>query len=177
MSSAYINSCPWSSLTTRVTAAMASSKHSYERSTGSEDNGEPVRVTLVAAPDNAVESRYMPSATYRRPRTPRLGSDASGHRSAIETHSDAELSAISTRRGLSPAPKRWRSRGGRAQIILAVALVAYAAYNSMDMWTQTPDGYIQAASVGFLALIMGEIVAASRRYRATGVWPSGRQTP
>jgi len=58
-----------------------------------------------------------------------------------------------------------------------VALVAYAAYNSMDMWTQTPDGYIQAASVGFLALIMGEIVAASRRYRATGVWPSGRQTP
>jgi hypothetical protein len=47
-------------------------------------------------------------------------------------------------------------------------LVAYAAYNSMDMWTQTPDGYIQAASVGFLALIMGEIVAASRRYRATG---------
>jgi hypothetical protein len=76
-----------------------------------------------------------------------------------------------------PAPKRWWSPGGRAQMVLSLAFVAYAAYNSRDMWTQTPDGYIQAASVGFLALIMGGIVAASRRYRATGVWPSGRQTP
>jgi len=62
-------------------------------------------------------------------------------------------------------------------MVLSVALVAIAVYNSRDMWTQAPDGYIQAALVGFLALIMGGIVAASRRYRATGVWPSGRQTP
>jgi hypothetical protein len=75
------------------------------------------------------------------------------------------------------APKGTWSPGGRAQMVLLVALVAYTQYNSRDMWTQTPDGYIQAASVGFLALIAGGLVAASRRYRATGVWPSGRQAP
>jgi hypothetical protein len=76
-----------------------------------------------------------------------------------------------------PAPQRWWSPGGRAQMVLTLALVAYTAYNSREVWTQTQDKYIEAASVGFFALIMGGIVAASRRHRATGVWPSGRQTP
>jgi hypothetical protein len=76
-----------------------------------------------------------------------------------------------------PAPKPWGSWIGRAQLVLSVAVFAYVAYNSRGVWTQAPEGYIEAATVGFLALIMGGIVAASRRHRATGVWPSGRQTP
>jgi hypothetical protein len=76
-----------------------------------------------------------------------------------------------------PAPKHWWSPGGRAQWVLSVAFLAYTQYNSRDMWTQTQDGYIHATSVVFLALIMGGLVVASRRHRATGVWPSGRRAP
>lgn len=76
-----------------------------------------------------------------------------------------------------PAPKRWWSPGGRAQVVLAVAFLAYIQYNYREMWTQTPDRYIDATSMAFLALILGGVVVASRRWRATGVWPSGRQAP
>jgi hypothetical protein len=76
-----------------------------------------------------------------------------------------------------PAPKRWWSPGGRAQLVMTGALVAFTQYQSRDMWMGTPDRYIVAACLGLLALIMAGVVVASRRHRATGVWPSGRQAP
>jgi hypothetical protein len=75
------------------------------------------------------------------------------------------------------APKRWWSSGGRAQMVLSAAFFAYLTYSSRDLWTQAPDWYVEAAFVGFVALIFGAIAVASHRHRATGVWPSGRQTP
>ena len=62
-------------------------------------------------------------------------------------------------------------------MVLSAAFLAYTQYNYRDIWTQTPDAYIQATFVAFLALIMGGLVVALRRYRATGVWPSGRRAP
>jgi len=75
-----------------------------------------------------------------------------------------------------PAPKWW-APGGRAQVFLSLAFVAYAEYNVRDLWTQAPDWYIQAATYGVVALILGGVAVAARRRRATGVWPSGRQAP
>jgi len=76
-----------------------------------------------------------------------------------------------------PEPKRWWLPGGRVQVALVVAFVAYTEYNSRDLWVQTPDLYIHSTFLVFVALIAGGIVAAARRHRATGVWPSGRQAP
>ena len=62
-------------------------------------------------------------------------------------------------------------------MVLTVALLAFTQYNARDLWTQAPDQYIEAATFGVVALVLGGITVASRRHRATGVWPSGRQTP
>lgn len=76
-----------------------------------------------------------------------------------------------------PEPKRWWSPGGPVQVPLMMAFVAYTEYNSRDLWVKTPDLYIHSTFLVFFALIAGGIVAAGRRHRATGMWPSGRQAP
>jgi hypothetical protein len=60
---------------------------------------------------------------------------------------------------------------------VAVAFFGYAQYQLWDMRTQVQDGYIQAIFAVITAPILGGLYVASRRHRATGVWPSGRQAP
>jgi hypothetical protein len=76
-----------------------------------------------------------------------------------------------------PAPKRWWSQGGPAHRVLAVACLGYTQYQLWDMRTQVQDVYIQAIFAVITAPILGGLYVASRRHRATGVWPSGRQAP
>jgi len=77
-----------------------------------------------------------------------------------------------------PAPKRWWSPGGRGHLVLSAVIFGNLLYSSRDKWAQTPpDQYIDATALALLVLILGGVFVASRRHRATGIWPNGWRTP
>lgn len=76
-----------------------------------------------------------------------------------------------------PAPKRWWSPRGPGHLVLTVVLLGIVLQGPWDRWAQAPYRYIDVITWALLVLIMGGTFVASRRHRATGVWPSGMRTP
>jgi amino acid transporter len=77
-----------------------------------------------------------------------------------------------------PEPERWYLPRNAVLALAATVFVlsAFTVSNSSHGST-TADRYFLTAIVGTGVLVVGLFVVALGRYRATGVWPSGRRAP